>query len=367
MRNYNPQQNSQTNFAELQKDFFETDILAPDAFAPIKKDLIDYFNSADASAKKNSRQFWLLNVYATWKFINQLSPTEVIDFMVEQIPDAIRLGFDVTDKLIWYMGLNVNDLENRMIFYSEIRTKILTGDFFIDSAGKEMTMKDLFQQIRLLDSYANDAMRAAELYEKIQRTLFAGTENDSIYEYLIIDHREAVEKMVDLVSFINTVEPDKIWETVEGAIFIETTQTSPDEVPVPVVEKPEIIRPTPELEMKAKALAAADMKPGSTEKPVNLATEPAKQAEPKKSFQPPKSVQPPKPAEPVQPVTPVKPSYAEIRRKIEAVFPKDAQGEYTNLDSLLAALQSAAEKYNDPKISELMYFDESDNKFKWSI
>lgn len=362
MQNYSPLQNSQTNFAELQKIFFETDIVASDAFAPIKKDLIDYFNSADASARKIYRQFWLLHVYASWKFINRLSPTEVIDFMVEQIPDAIRLGFDLVDKLVWYMGLNVQDLENRVIFYSEIRTKILAGQFFVDSAGKEMTMQDLFQQIRLLSSFANDAMRAAELYEKIQRTLFAGTENDSIYEYLIIDRREAVERMVDLVDFINTVDTDNIWEAVEGVLFIDTTQTSPDEVPALVVEKPEIIRPTPELEMKAKELMAK-MEPAASGKPV----EKLPQAEPAKQAMPQKSAEPVKPAQPPKPAVTVKPSYAEIRKKIEAVFPKNAQGEYINLDSVLAALQSAAEKYNDPKISELMYFDESDSKFKWSV
>lgn len=347
MQNYNPSQSSRVNFSDLQKKYFEEEIMAPEASTFFKKELFDYFISAEPAVKKLYRPYWLLNVYSTWNFLDSIGPDDVLDFVVAQTPDAIRLGYDVVEKLTRYMDFQFTDPDEMAVFYSEIRNKILGGEFFVDAAGKEMTMTGLVEQVRLLKSFANDTIRAAEFYEKTQRMLFAGTEKDTIYEYVIIDRRVAVERLIDLVNFVTTVEPDRIWEIVEATVFMSTAQVAPDEVPEIVTLKPVIPKapaeaPKPRTETISPAVAAL-AKPAAA----------------------PASAKPPMPPRPT--AIAAKPSYAEIKKKIEAVFPKDASGNFVDLDGAMTALEGAAEKYNDPKIAELLFFDEAENKFKWSV
>ncbi|MFA5062308.1 MAG: hypothetical protein WC526_04135 [Patescibacteria group bacterium] len=70
---------------------------------------------------------------------------------------------------------------------------------------------------------------------------------------------------------------------------------------------------------------------------------------------------------PPQPKVENKKSLSEIKSQISSEFKKNPQGEFTNIEGVLNRLNELSEKYKDPKIAELYYFDEKDGKFKWAI
>ncbi len=60
------------------------------------------------------------------------------------------------------------------------------------------------------------------------------------------------------------------------------------------------------------------------------------------------------------------PTYSEIKAKILQFFPKDENGEIIDNEGVFEVLEKTAEKYGDPKIKEIYYYDEESEKFKWS-
>lgn len=58
--------------------------------------------------------------------------------------------------------------------------------------------------------------------------------------------------------------------------------------------------------------------------------------------------------------------YKDIRAFIDSKFKKTAGGEYENMEGVMAKLGEMAEKYANPKIAEMYYYDEKENKFKWT-
>jgi hypothetical protein len=62
----------------------------------------------------------------------------------------------------------------------------------------------------------------------------------------------------------------------------------------------------------------------------------------------------------------VRPTTAQIKSEIESQFKKDDKGNFEDIETVLAMLSTLSEKYNDPKIADMMYFDEKENKFKWN-
>jgi hypothetical protein len=60
-------------------------------------------------------------------------------------------------------------------------------------------------------------------------------------------------------------------------------------------------------------------------------------------------------------------NYAEIKQQMENKYKKDAEGNFQELEKVLIELNDLAEKYTDPKIAELYYFDEVSGKFVWNI
>jgi hypothetical protein len=56
-----------------------------------------------------------------------------------------------------------------------------------------------------------------------------------------------------------------------------------------------------------------------------------------------------------------------IKSQIESQFPKNTNGEFENIEAVLSRLEELAAQYNDPRIAEMMYFDEQAGMFKWNI
>lgn len=61
------------------------------------------------------------------------------------------------------------------------------------------------------------------------------------------------------------------------------------------------------------------------------------------------------------------PDPSKLKSQIESEFKRNSQGEFENVEGVLNKLNELSEKYKDPKIAEMYYFDEKDGNFKWSI
>ncbi len=355
MRSYNPENTSKIPPQDLVKSFFEEDVFAADAFLHFKKELFDYFAS-NPDAKKAFRTHWILNVHATWTFLNQLDSDDFLNYGIEQIPEAVRQGFDVAEKLVWYMAINFRNPKLMTLFYSQLRSKFYGSEALVGLTGEELKISDLVQQVRLLNSYAGDTIRAAELYDKLQHTIFSGSEKDASNDYVMVDNKEAVINLVNLTNFFLQVEPEVIWESVNTYTFSQETGMPAEQVVAPVIQP--ILDPedAPELTDKEKEKLASEMQ---VEK--NSKEEPKTE----KTMDPAKSNTKQIPVE--ETASDIKPTYAEIRAKVDSVFPKDKSGVYKDLDGVLMALEKAADKYNDPKIAELYYFDEASGAFTWNV
>ena len=66
-----------------------------------------------------------------------------------------------------------------------------------------------------------------------------------------------------------------------------------------------------------------------------------------------------------KPVKSIPPGAKEIRKIIDAQFPKDKKGNYIDISGVFAKLGELAEQYGDVGINELLYWDEVKGKFWW--
>lgn len=75
-----------------------------------------------------------------------------------------------------------------------------------------------------------------------------------------------------------------------------------------------------------------------------------------------------KPAEKIEnPILEKEIKATDIKKMINDKFPTDQDGNYLDVEGVLTELQRLSIQHNDPKISEFLYFDDQENKFKWSI
>ena len=56
-----------------------------------------------------------------------------------------------------------------------------------------------------------------------------------------------------------------------------------------------------------------------------------------------------------------------IKSQIESEFKKDSEGNFENIEAVMRKLEEFTEMYNDPKIADMIYYDEEDSKFKWKV
>lgn len=269
-----------------------------------------------------------------WDDLLWLPVDEFVEIAIKkQIVEALFLNFDVFLKIVWYFNhkcIRIDDY--RSLF-------IQTKDAFLQSGAiigyweeKKYTIYDAVQEMKLIRSKGRDSIEMAQFIEKIRKII--NLDNDEFAnEFFMAESNDFYTGLINLIEF-----------------YLET---KPEEMAIKVLKytRPDIEN----VEEYIADISAFEKSLPPTEKPLL----------PKSmvilSNYEPKSVKEP------DAIKLAKPSYSEISQKIDAVFEKDADGNYEDLDSVMMALEKASKKYNDPKIAELYYFDEQAGKFKWNI
>lgn len=314
--------------------------------------LHDHFNQAPIS---DDRKYWwsFFRWYTilSWQDLIRIE-RDVFEKIVvgRQVPMALILGFSVWDKIMSYLSVKGLDAEDRQNLYVRIRAAFLNSEAVVGygKGGAEIKIVDLIKELTLINSRGRDSMVMAGFYEKIKGLLFPSDDN-WLKEMVDVDYKEAVMKMVDLMDFFTSVEPEELEGVVDLYLHPELYPSAGTEAPT-ATAKPILFTPPAPSTAGPKA--------------VEPKVEPAKKIEPVKKAEP--------KAEPIKPAPPavkkeITPSYADIKKEVNAAFKKDQDGEFADLDGVLNRLADLAKKYNDNKIAELYYFDEKENKFKWVV
>ena len=265
----------------------------------------------------------------TWKMFNNREHDLVVSMcLARQIPMAILLDFDVWRNIMWYLGLRTIERPDMESLYIRMKNAFLESEAYVGKwNGEAVTVKDLVKEIVAMNT-RNDSMEQAEFKSKLLQVLFP--QNDSIFEkYISTEQDLAVERFIDLTHFFLGVDKDHIWYVVETFLHPEKYENVVlGEVPTPS--------------------APAEQPPVS-------------------AVPTPKPTPTPQLAPVAKPAAPVKPDPQQIKSQIESQFKKDAEGNFEDIEGVMAKLNELAEKNNDSKIAEMIYFDESSGKFLWKL
>ena len=246
----------------------------------------------------------------------------VIDFVVgRQIPTALLLDVDVWNECMWYLSVKKFDYDPAatIALFGKMQEAAKKSGAIIGMwQGKIVTLAETIKQMELIRSYDYDSVKMAEFESRLKQIMFPKPEADLLfYKYFIVEPDVAVKRFMDLMDFFLSVTPDEIWGIVEVFLHPKLSEANP---------------PTP--------------KPASKPTPST-------------------SSAPPSPSRSVPLPTATTPS--DIRNQINSQFKKSADGNYENIEGVMAKLDELARKNNNPKIAEMLYWDEKQAKFVWQL
>lgn len=293
---------------------------------------------ADDFAERPGYFRWFTDV--TWENLALTSDEFFVQVIAgRQIPTALLLGVDVLSKFLSHIYFRFPVENDAKAFYVKTKDAFLASSAILGRwQGTEYRLADAVREMTLIRSRGRDSIQVASFLDKLKQIIF---DKDDRWGQMFFtaEPDEAVDRLVDLIDFFLDVGPDEIFTAVEMHILPEKYKSVSTRA-----------TPNKSAAAPAKPIAPPPAQPAPAQKPAPI-----------------KPVSPPvaKPS-PAKPAAPAKPSYSEIKKKIEERFEKNKEGEFADLDGVFVALQKAAEKYNDPKIAEMLYFDEQTGKFKWN-
>lgn len=287
------------------------------------KEMRDYFSVVSAEQREAFKfTYWKWYVELTWKNLNSLSKEDVVTAFIQQVPMALFNNYSVLESLMWYLGFRTLDKQDTQAFYLKIRTAFLQSEEPLGLwQGKNIILKDLVSEYVFMQKRRASSMEEAELISKIRQVLFP--KEALIYTYT--DPDVGVNRFLELVEFFQEIDGEKIWFVVD--LFLNPEQLENQALPL-VNQADEIENITIEqlLPEESPIDSELDVVVDSSEEP---------------------------------------PTSQEIKSQIESEFKKDAEGNFENIEGVMRRLEEFTEMYNDPKIADMIYYDEEDDKFKW--
>jgi hypothetical protein len=346
---------------EVREKYFRTEIYGTENFGEARAKLNDFFFVDPKETIEKSKRFW----YSYWRWFAMLnwsgfmglSEADMLFSFAYQVPMAVALDYNPADELRRYLALNCPFEEDMVGMYSKVLPAFLSSEAYAGMwQGKEVYLSEIIQE--LTDTgFEEDSLRQSEFQNKLSQILFYNNELSEKYFFTTSD--VAVKKFISLVIFLQSVDQNEIWLSVDNFMYPDkykdkilaeisssttptsSTPISPKPVSAPTAPPPPQVRPATSLQPapKQEAKPRAELPSGSGA------------GEPKLVV--PSTIRP-------------KSSPAQIKSEIESQFKKDAEGNFADIEGVMAKLGELAEKNNDSKIAEMIYFDEKENKFKWN-
>lgn len=269
----------------IEKEFF-TEALSNAVWKTKVHDELEalFINATEADIAQYKNTYWRWYVYVTWRLFNRLTEEEVLRAMEQQVFDALSLGVDVWDNLIWYLGQRVFVESDIKLFYPKLKNIFYASQHLVGELnGERWTVSKIISELLRLDQQGHDSLQLAQFQEKLQRLLFPSSE--SICSYVEVQPKEAVARLVGLVHFFEGVGSEAIISVIDRHINADTYY--------------------------------------------RLDHEPGEQL-----------------------------TYSQIKTMVMKVA--------STHEMIVARLDFLASRYNDSKINDLYYFNESDGQFHWN-
>ncbi len=271
-------------------------------------ELKDYFaNTTPAEDRFFWFSYWRWFTDLSWKLFQSREREFAIDVALKrQIPAAVLLDFDVAHEIIRYLAMRAVDEKDLQSLYLRMKKNFLESDAVIGSwQGVEVLQKDLIEEIKRTSLPGKSSLDAATLASKIKNLFFPKNDNALNEKYFFVEKDDVVGRFINLVNVFLETQLEDIQSIVDSYLHGEK----------------EIISTKKEVD----------------ERPISS-----------------------RPAE-------VKLTGIEIKSQIESQFKKGADGQFEDVAAVYTKLAEYAQKYNDPKIEEMLYFDESTGQFKWAV
>jgi len=335
MVNFTPKKLSASE-ADLMEEEYRKIESNPEQLEEVWKQMNSFFAASSVEEDKiYCQDYFRWYTELSWRFLQTRDHDFIVGTAVaRQIPMAILLGFDVWKELVWYLFFRAELKLDMESLYGRVREAFMKSEAVIGVWQRtDYKVSDLVNEVQMLDRIGNDSIKEAELRNKLLQIYVP--ENDlALQKYTAVDADEAVKSLISLVNFFLGTAVENIWYIVDLYTHPDVSiLTEEENATTPVTTIPLVATPQPipsKLEPKIETSKKEEVKP-------------------------------------VLPATPAKPIPTQIKFQIESQFKKDAEGNFSDIEGVMASLSELAEKYNDPTIAEMMYYDETENKFKWNI
>lgn len=252
--------------------------------------------------------YWRWYTDLTWRRLGAVDDLTFLNIVIaRQIPMALITGFNVWQELMFYLDRLIDPqlIENG---YDKIRTAFFASEAVVGEWQKKtITVAELAKELEVTNQPGTDSLRSAEILAKVKEVFSQNIDG----RYAVEPVDVVVDRFVGLVNFFLGVKPKDVWYVVDSFVNPEKYE---------------------QIESEKNTVSATEE---SVEESV---------------------------AEQMTPKT----NYADIKAMIEARFTRDASGEFTNLDGVLALLDSLATEQGDEQVRDLYYFDEGAGKFQWN-
>lgn len=258
-----------------------------------------------------SYQRWY--TFLVWQRLSGYKAEEFIKIFSNYFHIALLLGNDVWFDLLLFLLPSVNDLVEKVDIYKNTKQSLQKSKAIIAKMGnKNYTFSDILEicKDKIKD---NDDVEGLKI---ILRPIIFCPEIDALDKYYVFDREKILENYIKFIKNILVVEKEEILKAIDKEFHPEFANDLKTVEEYNILVEEEKIKKSPETKINQKI---------------------------------------------------EKPSYAEIKAKILQFFPKDENGEITDIEGVFEVLEKTADKYNDEKIKELYYYNEATEKFEWGI
>jgi len=253
--------------------------------------------------------YWSWYVQATWRLNLSIPVDTFVEHLAYQLPKAFSLGIAVEDEFLYFLFRKFPIQVYCAPVYENMRQKILQSSFPLHpNFNNSFTIKDVAIQYKKLNEGQIDSLQLAAFLAKVGEQLFLNFSDRQIEDV----EKNALTK--DFLSFLLFLQKDvDITEVVTKYIIDLTAANLPK--PNPAILEAEKKEETPSTPITSPEVSSLSLE--------------------------------------------------EIKKMVDTQFQKDETGQYQDLEGVFGLLDELAEKYNDPKIKELLYFDENTGGFVW--
>lgn len=269
--------------------------------------------------------YWRWFVILSWQKVYSVDPEIFLLIIKDQVPMAILAKIDVLDRILRYLAQNFYYREDLGSYFNKVRSEFFKSETVLGQwQGQDVRIKDAIAEFSALKKRNAGSMETAEFISKLGQAMFP----KEVVEYAYVDLNLGVERFIELINFFQDIDNEKKILKVLDAFLVSTKSNSEEgaRVSEEVVEKELRLNESVDKENLQPTVKMSDFN------------------------------------ETVKILTP-----QQIKSQIESEFKKDTEGNFEDIDAVMRKLEEFTEMYNDPKIADLIYFDEEEGRFKWKI